>query len=134
MSPLILLTSIILKGEISEHQVDDVLSTIVGYMNRLKQWEELLEHPHTPYQHDVPFPISMNIDKLGSSGALTSDTCNGARKTRRLIAEKVFEAAKYFCKDDSDDIRVLEVDCWNKLRNLWLGGMTRALSPYLTTQ
>ena len=31
------------------------------------------------------------------------------------------------CKDDSDDIHVLEVDCWNHRRNVWLGGMTKAL-------
>ena len=25
----------------------------------------------------------------------------------------------------------MEVDCWNHLRNIWLGGITKALSRYL---
>ena len=28
-------------------------------------------------------------------------------------------------------MNVLEVDCWNHLRNVWLGGMTKALSIHL---
>ena len=73
----------------------------------------------------------MNIDKLGSGGALTSDTCDGARKMNHLIFEQVHEAAEAFHKDDSDDICVLEVDCWNHLRNVWLWGMTKSLSALL---
>ena len=73
----------------------------------------------------------MNIGKLGSSGALMSDTCNGARKTRRLIVEKVHEDAEALRKYKYDGIRVLEVDCWNHLRNMWLGGMTKALPTLL---
>ena len=26
---------------------------------------------------------------------------------------------------------ILEVDCWNHLRNVWLGGMTKSLSAHL---
>ena len=35
------------------------------------------------------------------------DTCNGARKTRRIIVEKVHMAVEALRKDDSDEIRVL---------------------------
>ena len=73
----------------------------------------------------------MNIGKLGSIGALTSDTCNGEIKTCRLIVDQVYEALESLCKDNYDEIRVLEVDCWNPLRNMWLGGMTKALSTSL---
>ena len=31
----------------------------------------------------------MNIGKLGDGGAITTDTCNGAQKTRRLLVEEV---------------------------------------------
>ena len=87
----------------------------------------MLLHSHPSYQHNIPDPRSMNIGKLNSGDALTSDTCNGARKTRRLIVEQVYEATEALHKDDSDDIHVLEVDCWNRLRNVCLGGMTKAL-------
>ena len=63
----------------------------------------------------------MNIGKFGRGGALTSDTCNGKRKISRIIIEKFHEAAEYLRKDNSDDIRILEVCCWNYLINMWLG-------------
>jgi hypothetical protein len=75
--------------------------------------------------HDIPLPSAMNIGKLGSGGAVTSDTSNGARKTRRLLVEIITEAVQEM---SNDDVTVNEVDCWNHLRNLWLGGMTKALS------
>ena len=34
-------------------------------------------------------------------------------------------------KYDSDDIPFLEVDCWNHLRNVYLGGMKKSLSTLL---
>ena len=80
------------------------------------------------YQHDIPDRSSINIGKLGSGGDLTSYTCNGESTTRHLIFEKVHETVETFRQDESDDIRVLEVDCWNHLRNVWIGGMKKALS------
>ena len=94
-------------------------------------WGEVLECSHPSYQHNIPDPSSMNNYKLVSNSYLTSDTYNGVRKTHSLIVEKVHEAAKYFHKDDSDDIRILEVDCWNHLRNVWLGGIKNALYALL---
>ena len=49
----------------------------------------------------------------------------------RLIFEHVHEAAEYFCKYDSDDIRVLDIDCWNHLINVWLRGMIKSLYTLL---
>ena len=128
MRPLILSTSIILKGETSEQKVDAVMSNIVSCGKRLQQWEEVLNHSHPSYQKNTPDPSFMNIGNLESGGALTSEKCNGARKTRRLIVDKVHEAVEDLRKYNSYDIRVLEVDCWNHLRNVWLGGTTKALS------
>ena len=73
----------------------------------------------------------MNIGKLGSGSYLKLDICNGARKTIRLIIEQVNEAVEDLRKYDSDDILVLEVDCWNHFKNVWLGGVTNALSNLL---
>ena len=99
MSPLILSTSIILKGETHQHQFDDVLPTISVCGKRLQKWVEVLEHSHPLYQHNIPELSSMDIGKFGSGGALTSDTCNGSRKMHCLIAEKVHEAAEALRKD-----------------------------------
>ena len=54
LHPLIISTSIILKGKTSEQQVDDVLSNIVGYGKRFHKWVEVLEHSHSSYQNDIP--------------------------------------------------------------------------------
>ena len=78
-----------------------------------------------------PIPKLYNIGKLGNGGALTSDTCNGARKTCRIIAEQVHEATEALRKCDYDNIRILDVDCWNHLRNVCLRGMKKALSILL---
>ena len=90
-----------------------------------------MEHSHPSYQHNIPYPSSINIGNLGSGGALTSDTCNGSRKTRRFIVEQVHEAEKDLRKDDSDDIRVLEVDYLNHLINMWIRGITKDLFTLL---
>ena len=87
----------------------------------------MLEHSHPSYQNDTPYPSSMNIGNLGSGRALTSDTYNGAWKTRRLIVEKCHDSAEALHKYDSNNIRVLEVDYWNHLRNVWIGGIKKAM-------
>ena len=80
----------------SEHQVEAVMSTILGCGKRLQRWVEALENSHPLYQNDTPDPSSMNIGNLVSGGDLMSDTCNGERKTRRLIVEKMFEASEAY--------------------------------------
>ena len=92
---------------------------------------EVLEHSHPSYQDCIPDPSSMNIDNMGSGGSLTSNTCNGTSKTRHIIVENVHKAAGALRKNKYDDIRVLEVDCWNHLRNVWLGVITKELSNSL---
>ena len=61
LRPLILSTSIILKGETSEKHVEAVLPTIAGCGKRLQQWVEVLEHSYPSYQYNIPYPSSMNI-------------------------------------------------------------------------
>ena len=73
----------------------------------------------------------MNIGKLGSSGDFTSDTYNGASIMHRIFVEQVRVAAEFLRKDYSDNIRVLEVDCWEHLRNVGIGGITKSLSTLL---
>ena len=53
------------------------------------------------------------------------------KKKLRLIVKQFCEAAKALCKDNSDYIRVLEVDYWNHLRNVCLRGMKNDLSTLL---
>ena len=80
------------------------------------------------YDHDIPNIDQVNISKLHNGGAVNSDTCNGARKKHRLLVKSIKDAVALLCVDDT---MVLQVNCLNHLQNIWLGGMTKALSKYL---
>ena len=65
---------------------------------------------------------------MEKDGTVNTDTCNAARKIQRILVSSIANAA--------DDLNVsrrnfLEVDCWNHLRNVWLGGITKKLSIFL---
>ena len=61
--------------------------------HRLQRWTEVTSRMYPAYDHDIPSSSAMDIGKLGSGGAITTDTCNPAQKTRRLLVDKVIEAA-----------------------------------------
>ena len=65
----------------------------------------------------IPKPDSISIDKLGNDGVIMTDTCNGAKKLRRILVDRI---------DGAHDL-----DCMNYLRNFWIGGMEKSLSKYL---
>ena len=83
------------------------------------------------HPHDIPGAHEMNIGKLGSGGAVTSDTCNAALKTSRLLEEAIVTAAKEM---GNEEPAVLQIRCWNHLRNVWVGGMTKKLSARLNDE
>ena len=70
LHPFIISTSVILEVETSDKQVDGVMSTIAGCRKRLQQWAETLENAHPSYQHNITYPSSINIGRLGSGGTL----------------------------------------------------------------
>ena len=67
--------------------------------------------------------MQLNIGKLGTGGSITTDTCNTAQQTRRLLVEEVNQY--------SAQSHVLQVDCWHHLRNVWLGGMAKVTTNFL---
>ena len=38
---------------------------------------------------------------------------------------------RWFLSDNTDNINLLEIDFWNHLRNVWTGGMMKAVSTFL---
>ena len=89
------------------------------------------ENSHPSYQKNIPDPSSTNIGNLESSGHFKLDTCNEKSKKHRLIFEQVYDAVEDYHNDNSDEIFVFEVDCWNHFRNLWFRGTTKAISTLL---
>ena len=74
------------------------------------------EYPNGNF--DLPLPESINISKLGHGGAITTDTCNSAQKTRRILVDNVGG-------------RVHEMDCMHHLRNVWFHGVEKSLTLHL---
>ena len=79
---------------------------------------EVIAKEFPDYDYGIPEPESININKLGDGGVLTTDTCNSAQKTRRLLVEIIGGL-------------VHEIDCFHHLRNVWFKGVEKALTTYL---
>ena len=114
----------------SEQQCAAVMETVQRGGKRLHRWVHKMEKMYPAINHDIPPASAMNIGKLGYGGVVTSDTCNSVRKTRRLLVDQIINAALVL-SDNTDNINVLEIDCWNHLRNVWNGGMMKAVSTFL---
>ena len=73
----------------------------------------------------------LSIAKLAHHGAITTDTCNPAWKLNTLLIKSVAKKAE---KEgmSKDEIAVHQVDCWNHLRNVWIGALNKELSKYLS--
>ena len=71
----------------------------------------------------IPTPNGIDIAKLGNGGALSSNTCNSARKTRRILVELIEKQYGI----------VHEVDCVEQLRCVLFNGASKVVSKFLTT-
>ena len=90
--------------------------------DRLKRWKEVTmrEFPDRPdLLLLIPYPDSINIDKLGDGGTITTDTCNVSQKVCRLLVEYIHGTVK-------------KQDCMQHLRNVWINGVAKAVNKYLT--
>ena len=67
----------------------------------------------------IPSPDIIDVNKLGDGGTITTDTCNVTRKVRRLLVKSI-----YGC--------VNEQDCMQHLRNVWINGVAKAVSKFMS--
>ena len=88
IKPLILSSSIIVEGESAESCCDSISFAIEKGAHRLKRWREVISNRFPTAVHDIPSPEEMSLSKLRQS-VVSTDACNAARKTRRLLMEKV---------------------------------------------
>jgi len=90
----------------------------------LNRWREVTarEFPNRPDLLElIPDVDTINIKKL-TDGAVTTDTCNSAQKTRRILVEIVSQI---------DGGIVHEQDCFHHLRNVWINGIAKAVSAFM---
>ena len=109
------------------HQLFSSIHIQIDILNQyLKRWSKVTDH-ELPNRLDllqmIPTPNGIDIAKLGNGGALSSDTCNSARKTRQILVEWI----------ENQDGIVHEVDCVQHLRCVWFNGAAKDVSTLLTT-
>ena len=66
----------------------------------------------------IPSPDRIGVNKLGDGGTITTDTCNAARKVRRLLVKTI-----YGC--------VNEQDCMQHLRSVCMNGVAKYVSKFM---
>ena len=88
----------------------------------LKRWKELTMREFSDRPDLlllIPDPDSVNIDKLGGGGTITTDTCNAAQNICQLLVECI-------------NSTVHEQYCMQHLRNVWINGVSKAINNCLT--
>ena len=91
---------------------------------QIERWREVTarEYPDRPELLEyIPTSDQIDINKL-IEGTTSTDTCNTAQKLRRILVEHI--SSNY-------DGVVYEQDCMHHLRNVWINGVSKAVSAYL---
>ena len=118
LNPLVVSSCIFLEDETSEKQTDGIIEKIQTLKGRLTRLREVV-HELCPHELEhLPLESEVDISKLGHGGVITTDTCNAAQKSRRILVERI-----------GGDTH--EMDCMHHLRNVWFGGIEKALTTYL---
>ena len=89
--------------------------------DRLQHWRDVTarEFPDRPDLLElIPHPDEIDVCKLGMGGVINTDTCNAARKARRLLVEHIGGTT-------------YEQDCCHHLRNVWINGIAKAVYGFL---
>jgi hypothetical protein len=78
----------------------------------------------------IPQSNELTLNKLAKDGLVSTDNCNTACKTQRLLCELI----KKLCFEKGlteDKVDVLENDCWNHLQNVWFGPVVKEITSHL---
>lgn len=86
-------------------------------------------------------PTNIGLHRLNEDTVLMTDTCNGARCTKRLLMEAVMETIKTKMgleawnrlteEERNAKYRVYRGDCWQHLRNILIAAMATAGNEYV---
>ena len=109
-------TNIIPENEQSETVCNSILDAIEDKGTLLTKWKDMYESLYDD-DHNIPLTEALTITKLSNHGIITTDTCNAARKTARLL-DKAIRAMCLEKGMNEDEIRIYLFDCMNHLRNV----------------
>jgi len=128
--------TILPEGGTSKAVLNHIEKRILGYSRRIltlwmKHHEK--EHPGTWAAMGGPSPENIGIHRLCEDTVLMTDTCNGARCTKRMLAtaimatieEKVAKEAweAMSTEERNAKYKVYRGDCWQHLRNIIVSAM-----------
>ena len=117
LDPVVVSSCIFMEDERSETQADGICEKIKLLKQRLESLRQLVKEKYPEKIDLLPLADGIDINKLGDGGVIMTDTCNAARKLRRILVDSIDGA--------------YDLDCMNHLRNVWIGNMEKSLSKYL---
>jgi hypothetical protein len=128
-----LLSGILAENETAECLTGSIIRTFKEGGQLLDDWRIALERLY-PSCQDLLDMISqlqaLTLAKLANDGMVSTDTCNTACKTRRLLCEAIrMVPIEQGFREES--INFMENDCWSHLHNVCFGAVIKELSSHL---
>ena len=129
--------SILPSGGTSKALLEHIEQRIFAYSRKLLtrwMWDYEEEHGAGSWARaGGPDPENIGLHRLAEDTVLMTDTCNGARCTKRLLAETIMQtikeqigAAAWDAMSEEERNRKYKVfrgDCWQHLRNIMIDAM-----------
>jgi hypothetical protein len=114
----------------------------------LRRWKKYFEKLYPSEEWTGPDPERCSLHRLAGGGGIISDTCNAARKAKRLLAELIQNQATAVLREEmgaeawdalrveekADLLRVHLLDCHQHMRNIFLNAMWTAQTVYTKSE
>jgi hypothetical protein len=129
--------------EVGAHIEKDIFSHARELLKLWKAKHEDLYGPDSWAECGGPSPEAIGLHRLAENTVIMSDTCNGARAAKRLLATMVMAAAK--CKKGEAEWDAMEAeeraqyavhlgDCAQHLRNILVNAMVSGATEHLKAE
>jgi hypothetical protein len=123
-------SGILAENKTAECLTRSIVRTFKEGGKLLEGWRTVLTRLHPHHQdliYMIPQSNELTLTKLATDGMVSTDTCNTAHKTERLLCEVI----RKLCFEKGlmqDELFFFGNDCWNHLRNVWFDAIVNELS------
>ncbi len=125
-------SGILAENETAECLSGSIIRTFKEGGQLLYDWRIVLERLYPSCQGLLDMILqlqALTLAKLANGGMVSTDTCNTAHKTRRLLCKAIrMVAIEQELREES--INIMENDYWNHLCNVWFGAVIKELSSH----